>query len=396
MKKQFRILFIEPGPQLPPEDESRNRYHCLSTYFSGDILSTTWWKKRKERNEKIALASGACGNFDLHALRSYNGRLNILRPIVTCGYFVSKGSWSSLFHGRYDAIVAYGPFTTGLSALFLKWLTRTSCIIEVPGNFEQSNRFVDGTPSFDVKVKRFIGSSVANFVLNRADHVKLLYPPLDSMSKRFKRGISVFHNFVGIKQIQARSRQEREPNIILLGHPWYLKGVDLLIKAFHEIKHEFPEHRLMIAGYCWDKTPFEKLRDGDKRIQLLQPLPHPEAIELIARSELFVLPSRTEGMGRVLLEAMAAKTPIVASNVDGIPHYVEHGETGLLVDSENVEQLASAMRKALGDRKLANKMADKAYRRVFERYSEERFARHYFDMVERVMSHKSRDDVHQT
>ena len=71
----------------------------------------------------------------------------------------------------------------------------------------------------------------------------------------------------------------------------------------------------------------------------------------MAGCSLFVLPSRTEAMGRVLLEAMACKKPIIASNVGGIPEIIKDGYNGLLFESENVDDLAEKIRLVLSNKK---------------------------------------------
>jgi glycosyltransferase involved in cell wall biosynthesis len=366
-------------------EKEKNRYHHLSAGLRGDILATTWWNDRKERKENIAKTAEACGRFGYHAIPYYRGRLEIMRPLFVAGFFVAKGAWLSMTRGSYDAVVAYGPFTTGVSAVLLKWLTKTKCIIEVPGNFMKTNTFLDGPQTLEVRIKSTLGPALAKLILNRSDHLKVLYPP-ETGSQVLRKPYSVFHNLVGISQIKPGSMIRRDPVILLIGHPWHLKGVDILIRAFNRICGEFPKHRLKIVGWCADKSPFEKLKGNNDRIELLDPIPNPEAMILLAKSELFVLPSRTEGMGRVLLEAMAAKTPIIASRVDGIPHYVDDGKTGILVDSENVDQLAEAMRRLLADKPGARAMAESAYETVFQKYSEERFTCHFFRMIDEVVS----------
>ena len=100
---------------------------------------------------------------------------------------------------------------------------------------------------------------------------------------------------------------------------------------------------------------------------------------------MFVLPSRTEAMGRVLLEAMACQKPIVASNVDGIPSVVEHERNGLLFESENVGDLASQLRRVLLDRDLAGKLAQEGHRIVHEKLSEACYLKKFVSMVDCVL-----------
>jgi glycosyltransferase involved in cell wall biosynthesis len=72
--------------------------------------------------------------------------------------------------------------------------------------------------------------------------------------------------------------------------------------------------------------------------------------------DVFVLPSLNEGMGRVLVEAMAAGRPVVASRVGGIPDLVRHGETGLLVTARDDEAIAASISMLLGNPARAERM----------------------------------------
>jgi len=90
---------------------------------------------------------------------------------------------------------------------------------------------------------------------------------------------------------------------------------------------------------------------------------------LMAGCEVVCLPSRAEGLPLVLLEAMAQGKPVVASAVGGVPELVVDGETGLLVPPGDVEALAQALRRVLGDPELARRLGEAGRRRVRERFS---------------------------
>lgn len=85
---------------------------------------------------------------------------------------------------------------------------------------------------------------------------------------------------------------------------------------------------------------------------------------ILAALRVFVLPSANEGMGRVLVEAMAAGVPVVATRVGGIPSVVADGECGLLVEPGDVAGLAGAIGKLLADPSLARRMGAAGRRRA--------------------------------
>lgn len=140
-------------------------------------------------------------------------------------------------------------------------------------------------------------------------------------------------------------------------HP--TKGHTTLIKAATQLHLQFPNLHLLLIG------------DGPLRpdldLELKQSaIPYtltgylPQAYEALPAMDLFVLPSVSEGMGLVLLEAMQAGVPIVASAVGGIPEVVRSGQDGLLVPSGDVAALSAACSRLINDPDLAKSLVRSA------------------------------------
>ena len=92
----------------------------------------------------------------------------------------------------------------------------------------------------------------------------------------------------------------------------------------------------------------------------------------MAAFDVFLLPSLHEGFGLVLLEAMSRRVPIIASRVGAIPEIVVDGETGILVEPRNVDQLGGAMTRLLNDRALRKYMGLLGAARLEEHFSVEK------------------------
>ena len=294
----------------------------------------------------------------------------------------------SLGRARYDAIVTYGPFRPSIAGLVVSRLTGVPLIIDVPGHPTKGYRYSSDRGS---RLRAWAAEWLVPAILRRADVLKLLYATqLDGMQGSNWPASVVFHDFVPLSIIEEEVDSSKAVGhgdyLLFLGSPWFLKGVDVLIRAFNRISERFPSVSLMVVGHCPDRTPFEELAANNPRITFRAGVPHAEAMRLVAGCRAFVLPSRTEGMGRVLLEAMAARKPIVATRVDGIPTYIEDGENGLLFDPENAEDLAAKLESLLGDAELADRLALEGFRRVFERFSEERYVEHFEQMLGNLVS----------
>jgi len=110
--------------------------------------------------------------------------------------------------------------------------------------------------------------------------------------------------------------------------------------------------------------------------------------ECLAALDLFVLPSLHEGMGRVLLEAMAVGCPVVATRVGGIPDIVEDGTTGLLVPPRDERALAEAILTLLRDRSRRAAYGEAARRHVDGRFDVETMVRSVERLYDEVWREK--------
>ena len=109
-----------------------------------------------------------------------------------------------------------------------------------------------------------------------------------------------------------------------------------------------------------------------------------DAANLMAAFDVFLLPSLREGFGLVLLEAMSRRLPIVASRVGAIPEIVIDGETGILVEPRNADELAKAIARLLNDRALRKYMGLLGAARLEERFSIERMTNGAITVYEKV------------
>jgi glycosyltransferase involved in cell wall biosynthesis len=172
---------------------------------------------------------------------------------------------------------------------------------------------------------------------------------------------------------------------LFVGYPWERKGVDVLIKAWKRLAPSFPGVTLKIVGFCPDLAPWEALRGDETSIEFHRPRPHPEIMKLMANCAGFVLPSRCEGVARVLVEAMAAGKPVVTTAVDGHPFHVRDGETGYLVPPDDVDALAAAITRVLADPERAARLGAAARTYVRAALSEEQYVERFHDMAERTL-----------
>jgi glycosyltransferase involved in cell wall biosynthesis len=369
-----RLLFITTGVFFVPDSAPvRAKFLALGAEHSGDILSVA--HKREFRRAEI-------GPFRVRSIYlPYKVRESaVLRLPCFATFILGRTLWESWVRRRgYDAMVVSDPVKLGVVAWIAARLTGAKLIVDLVGNLAKAARLDSETVSAGQKFRHALNHRVAPFILRRADAVKLLYDAQVGQWDVPKGRLFRFHDFVPLSVFRPGDRDEGY--LLFIGYPWFLKGVDVLIRAFNQVCGEFPNATLRIVGYCEDRSPFERLAAGNPRIGFCKPVHYEQIPPLMAGCTAFVLPSRTEAMGRVLLEAMASRKAIVASRVDGIPTYVHDGHNGLLFEPESVDGLAEALRRILADRGLRERLAENGYREVHEQLSERRYVEGVSRMV---------------
>jgi glycosyltransferase involved in cell wall biosynthesis len=177
--------------------------------------------------------------------------------------------------------------------------------------------------------------------------------------------------------------------IVSVGRLTKSKGLSFLIQAFSElIKHV--DATLVLVGDGPEKMHLLKLikeKKIEKRVIILGARKDVERILKLA--DVFVLPSIYEGFPISLLEAMAAKKPIVATRVGAIPDVIENEVNGLLVEPKDVQGLCEKLLLLLKfNPKLGNDISKRAYLKVKERYSWRVIAEKVYNAYGKILKEK--------
>jgi len=148
------------------------------------------------------------------------------------------------------------------------------------------------------------------------------------------------------------------------------KGVDIFLKAFHLVNKKKPDTRAVIVG---DGPDLDRLKKLQKQLDLSRQVVFAGFTttpgDYIGAADTLVLPSRSEGIPNVALEAMAFGKVVIATAVGGTVEIIQHEKNGILVPAESVEKLAEAMIRVINDPDSAVQLAQKGKKRVCESFS---------------------------
>ncbi|MDQ2805872.1 MAG: glycosyltransferase family 4 protein [Chloroflexota bacterium] len=161
--------------------------------------------------------------------------------------------------------------------------------------------------------------------------------------------------------------------VLFVGRVCREKGVDLLIRAAQTVVRRAPETRFLLVGPDWGDRPAFETQVVEAglagKVIFTGDLPRCDVLAAYRSADLLGFPSRYEAFGIVLIEAMAAGLPVVATRTAAIPYVVEHGHTGLLSAPEDTDALAAGLLQLLRDPALRATMGATAARHAATQYS---------------------------
>ena len=276
---------------------------------------------------------------------------------------------------KIDVVVCQGPLLEGLLGAILKKMLKKELIVEIHGDWEQRL----------VHFKKIL-SILARFSFKNADKIRVI----STFTKTKVQAISpnksyfVFPAFNDIDSFLNEKNIKFEKFILFVGFLQKIKGVKCLIEAFSKIKDEFLEFKLVIIGDGPEKgnlkSQISNLKIQDK-VEFKGRLPLKETRNIMENCYCLVLPSLSEGLGRVLIEAEALGKPVIASRIGGIPDLIEDGQNGFLFGVGNSNELAEKLRILLNNRNLAIEMGKKGKEFIQDKFSNENYVNNYLKMI---------------
>ncbi len=155
------------------------------------------------------------------------------------------------------------------------------------------------------------------------------------------------------------------------------KGLNYLIEAIATVKKDIPNILLLIIGRGDMISEYKDMAQKmgiEDNIVFKTSVEDPDLVAYYKLSDVVVLPtvSNAEGFGMVLIEAGAAKKPVIGTNVGGVPFVIIENETGYLIPPKDVTSLAKKILEVVSDKKLQNRLGNNGYSQAVEKYSWEK------------------------
>jgi glycosyltransferase involved in cell wall biosynthesis len=360
------LFVVREGPtyslaDLAPECE------LLSQRFSGEF----WSYGSYEADTQI-------GRMRLRVVkdRSENRAVNFFR---FARQVLRRARESRSAHTGPVVVTSYDPFKGGLLALWVARRLKGVFVCEVNGVYGSEDNFAHVPAAIWRRVRLTQMRIIGSYVLHRARAVRLLF---GAQLRNFValRSNTIVRQFFALTYTERFHAGPEEPIILAAGFPFMRKGVDVLVEAFLRVAPRHPQWKLVLIGHLIpDQLQARGIKDD--QVMALPGLPQEELAKWISRCAILALASRSEAMGRVLLEAAAAGKCRIATRVDGIPTVITDGVDGLLVEKNDVESLAAGLARLMDDKDLRQRLGDAARLRVAKEFSPAAYLGHYSEFI---------------
>lgn len=347
MKNQIKVLHI---------------IHTLEIGGAEKLLLSTVAEMKKKMNVKIC---SMYGNDELYdSFKSLNieiFRLNFrskFNPLIIWKiYQLIKLTRPDLIHTHLFFATFYGMITANLC--------------RVPVIVTEHNESNWQSKNILLKIANRFNARNCTRMIAVSNKVK---STLIERSKVHSSKITVINNCISIqnfnhKKGESRSYPDNELIIGTVARFDFRKGIDVLLNAIAYIKPQVNEVKCILVGDGKEKAHLRQLvkeLNIEKNVEFAGM--QEDILPFLKKMHMFVLPSRTEGFGIAILEAMAAGCPIIASNVGGIPEIIENEVNGLLVQPDDNIALANAILR-LNNRDFAKRISQNAYDLVQKKFS---------------------------
>ncbi len=374
-KKQFSILLIGTqmaigGAQIGLFDQARwfKLHGCkvaVAFFYDKEELYKKWKKSV---------------DFPVYNLQAYKSGANFLHQI---GNFILSlwYLWVLLVRERFDIVETF-THDSNLLGLPLAWLAK------IPVRIATHRGKIEGFPLWRQKLHSLlINIGIANTLIVVSEQTRQTAIDEGVYSKKIMvipNGATPL-NTLSVDRTKARRDLGLADNDLFLlsvGRLTYQKGHEFFVQAMPKILSHFPNIQAGICGEGPLRSQLEKqiLELGLSNYVHLLGMWSDIAPALVA-ADIFVLPSRWEGLSRALMEAMAEGLPVVATHIDGIKDLVIDGVQGLLVPPEDSDRLGDSILQLLDHPEMMIRLGTAAQTHVLQFHSTDLMCQKYYDYM---------------
>lgn len=184
-----------------------------------------------------------------------------------------------------------------------------------------------------------------------------------------------------------KENKNKKIKILFVGRLHQIKGLNYLIKAFSYLNQKYASSRLIIVGdgeIKDDLIVLARKKGCLDDVEFVGEVNHDRLHKYYQKSDIFVLPSLSEGLSNVLMEAMACGLPVVTTNVGGNPELIKDKKGGFLVKPKEVNEISKAIQELIEKPKLRKDMG-KFNREYVKQYDQKNILKNKLEVLEKIV-----------
>jgi len=297
--------------------------------------------------------------------------------------------------GPVDIIHAHELFSSGLVGVAIKQRLNVPLMAKIAGSGHYGDLAVlKRRPFLQAKIKRL--GAVNRFIsLNDESATELVAMglPADRILK-IPNGVDTDHFQPSTKPKTSWRQELGLPKgylLLTVGRIVPQKNTKLLVTMMEQLTHRFSDIHLVHIGKADTSSPYGRELQASIRQAKLTERIHflgtkQDILPYLSAADAFILPSLSEGLSNVLLEAAATGLPIVASDIPGNREIIADGETGRLISPADAGMTANAIAELLNNQQLAGTLGHQARRTVIEQFSLAAISDRYLQLYQQLMS----------
>lgn len=345
--------------------------NIINDYSENNHTRKIWDELSKGFDEYHLLARNTRNSYKYIFLRENNIYLHLLPKLFnkSKSYFITS-LWLFCIIKKYNIthILSQCPILGGFNGVIASKLFKIPIMTEIHGDIYFKY--------FSANKKHYIPFRLLTlYVWKNSTKVRSLSKQMSDDLKKIgiNENIVIIPNRVNLSVFNdpKNNFNLRDPiRIISIGRFVEQKGFDIAISAIKHLSNEMNIELLLIGGGKL-QNQFSSLTKDCISIQLIPWLTQEELSNLLRTADFYIQPSKPflgEAMPRTILEAMAMKLPIIATNVGAIPGILNDHQNAILIEPNNIEKLKEAMLLLVLENDLRKKIAEQAYQDVLNKY----------------------------
>lgn len=327
------------------------------------------------------------GNVTVHRVGFGTAADKVLLPMLGA-YRACRLAPASEFPAVWSLMASFG----GLAALFYCWARPKTKLLLTLQEGDPLEHYAKRAGMFHFLHKK---------IFKRADAVQAISRFLGDWAVHmgFKGTPEIVPNGVNIeaftghldedRRVELRRRHgfnEEDVVLVTVSRLTFKNAIDDIVRALEKLPDRF---KLLVVGEGEERSALEILVRSlklESRVVFHGLADHADLPDLLKASDIFVRPSRSEGLGNSFLEAMAAGVPVIGTNVGGIPDFLTDGETGMFCKPDEPDSIVTAVTRIADDTDLRTRLVTNGERLVRERYAWDDIAGRMKDILYELQS----------